>query len=75
MEPIDYDQLVQLLQEGRIDFLQFVMNGAHAREYILWCKDAFIEPSNDSAELFCEMTEIDMMEHQFIDDEFYGIWN
>ena len=74
MAAISYDERVQLLQDGRIDFLQFVMNGDSNRDYIEWCKKTGVEPSSDSAELFCEMTEIDMEEHQFINDEDYGIW-
>lgn len=72
--PIPHDELVELLQSGKIDFLQFVMNGEYAREYLEWCIERNIDPSNDTAELFLEMTEIDMMEHQFMEDEYYGVW-
>lgn len=74
MASIPYDERVQLLQDGRIDFLQFVMNGDHNIDYIEWCKSRNIEPSSDSAERFCELTEIDMEEHQFMNNEDYGIW-
>ena len=72
--PIPHDELVELLQSGKIDFLQFVMNGEYAREYLEWSIERNIDPSNDTAELFLEMTEIDMMEHQFMEDEYYGVW-
>lgn len=74
MAAISYEERVELLQEGRIDFLQFVMNGDHNVDYIDWCRSTDVQPSPESAELFCEMTEIDMEEHQFMDDEYYGIW-
>lgn len=72
--PIPYEELVDLLQNGMIGFLQFVMNGEHAREFLEWCIERNIDPTNDTAELFLEMTEIDMMEHQFMEDEYYGVW-
>lgn len=74
MAALSYEERVELLQDGRIDFLQFVMNGDHNSDYIDWCKSTNVQPSAESAELFCEMTEIDMEEHQFMDDEYYGIW-
>ena len=75
MANIAYKERVHLLQEGRIDFLQFVMNGDHSERYVNWCQSTGIEPSNDSAEFFSEMVEIDMVEHQDIDNMSVGIWN
>lgn len=74
-EPIPYEERVAMLQMGTIDYLQYVMNGEHARDYLEWCRDHNCQPDASSAELFTEMVEIDMIEHQFIDDEYYGIWN
>lgn len=74
-EPIPYEERVAMLQMGTIDYLQYVMNGEYARDYLVWCKEHDCQPDATSAELFTEMIEIDMIEHQFIDDEYYGIWN
>lgn len=75
MTKISHNELVELLQDGRIDFLQYVANGEHGIEYINWCKEHNIDPSNDTAELFCQQVEIDMFEHKYIDDENDGIWH
>jgi len=71
---IAHSELLKLLQDGRIDFLQFVANSKHGRQYIEWCKAHNESPNNDTAELFCEQMEIDILEHQYIDDENDGIW-
>ena len=75
MSKIQYDELVQLLQDGRIGHLEFVMNTDSAEYYLAWCETHGTEPSDDSAEFFNDLTEIDMMERQLIDDEEYGVWN
>ena len=69
-----HEELVELLQEGRIGHLQFVMNGENAKNYLDWCRSHGTDPSDDSAEFFIEQTEIDAMERQLIDDEEYGLW-
>lgn len=69
-----HEELVELLQEGRIGHLQFVMNGENARDYLDWCRSHGTDPSDDSAEFYIEQTEIDAMERQLIDDEEYGLW-
>ena len=73
--PLSYDERVQLLQEGKIGHLRFVMEGDSAEEFIAWCDSHGTEPSDDAAEFWLEQTEIDAMEMQLIDDEDYGIWN
>ena len=73
--PLSYDERVQLLQEGKIGYLRFVMEGDSAEEFIAWCDSHGTEPSDDAAEFYLEQTEIDAMEMQLIDDEDYGIWN
>ncbi len=66
---------MQLRQEGRIGDLVFVIKTDSAEDYIAWCETHGTEPSDDSAEFFNDLTEIDMMERQLIDDEEYGVWN
>ena len=73
--PLNYDERVQLLQEGKIGHLRFVMEGDSAEEFVAWCDSHGTEPSDDAAEFWLEQTEIDAMEMQLIDDEDYGVWN
>ena len=73
--PLSYDERVQLLQEGKIGHLRFVLEGDSAKDFIAWCDSHGVEPSDDAAEFYLEQTEIDAMEMQLIDDEDYGIWN
>lgn len=75
MSKMKHEELVELLQEGRIGHLQFVMNGENANDYLQWCREHGTDPSDDSAEFYIEQTEIDAMDKQVIDDEDYGIWN
>lgn len=69
-----HEELVELLQEGRIGHLQFVMDGENAADYLEWCRSHGVDPSEDSAEFYIEQTEVSAMEAQLINDENYGIW-
>ena len=69
-----HEELIQLLQKGRIGHLQFVMQGDSADDYLRWCCEHGTDPSDDSAEFYLEQTDIEMMDRQTIDDESYGIW-
>lgn len=75
MSKISYDELVQLRQGNTIGHLEFLMNTDNAADYLEWCEAHNIDPSDESAEFYSEMTEIDVMELQAINDEDYGIWN
>ena len=75
MAKLEYDELVQLLQDGNIGFLRFMLESDNAESYLEWCELHGIEPSEESDEFYYDETEIDMMERQLIDDEDYGIWN
>lgn len=68
MAKLSYDERVQLLQDGKIDHLQFVMNSTDADDFLAWCKDRGIEPLPDTAELYLEMTELTAEEQQSIND-------
>ncbi len=57
MAKMSYDERVMLLQDGRIDHLQFVMNGDEGDEFLQWCRMHHVEPLPETAELFIEMTE------------------
>lgn len=75
MAKLECDELVQLLQDGTIGFLRFMLESDNAESYLEWCELHGTEPSEESAEFYYDETEIDMMERQLIDDEDYGIWN
>ena len=59
-----FDELVQLKQEGRIGWLEFVRQGDSSEEYSRWCEEHNVAESEDNAELFMEMTEQRLWEQQ-----------
>ena len=75
MDKIEYDELVQLLQEKKIGHLRFVLEGDNKEDFLRWCEEHRVEPSDDAAEFYIEQTEISAMDLQVIDDENYGVWN
>ena len=70
-----YEELVELLQEGKIGYLRFVLEGENEQDYLEWCRTHGTDPSDESAEFYIEQTEAEMMDRQVMDDEDYGIWN
>ena len=72
---MSHEELVELLQEGKIGYLRFVLEGENEQDYLEWCRSHGTDPSDESAEFYVEQTDILQMERQLIDDEDYGIWN
>ena len=70
-----YEELVELLQDGKIGHLHFVLQGENAQEFLDWCRSHGTDPTDESAEFYIEQTEIDVMERQGLNDEDYGVWN
>ena len=70
-----HEELVELLQEGKIGFLRFVMEGENAQDYLDWCRAHGTDPSDESAEFYVEQTDTEGMDRQLTDDEDYGISN
>lgn len=70
-----HEELVELLEDGKIGFLRFVMDGDDADDFLDWCKEHGTDPSDESAEFYVEQTDIDRMDRQLMNDEDYGIWN
>lgn len=70
-----HEELVELLQEGKIGFLRFVMEGENAQDYLDWCRAHGTDPSDESADFYVEQTDTKGMDRQLTDDEDYGIWN
>ena len=59
---ISYNELVQMKQDGKIGWLDFLLNGDDAEEYKQWCQDHNEEPTEENAELFVEMTDAKALE-------------
>ena len=57
-----YDELVQMKQDGKIGWLDFLLKGDDAEEYKQWCQDHNEEPTEENAELFVEMTDAKALE-------------
>ena len=72
---MEYDELVELLQEGKIGYLRFVLEGENAQDFLDWCRTHGTDPSDESAEFYVEQTDINLMDRQVINDEDYGVWN
>ena len=59
---ISYDELVQMKQDGKIGWLDFLLKGDDAEEYKQWCQDHNEEPTEENAELFVERTDAKALE-------------
>lgn len=70
-----YEELVELLQDGKIGHLRFVLESENAQDFLDWCRSHGTDPTDESAEFYIEQTEIDVMERQALNDEDYGVWN
>ena len=57
-----YDELVQMKQDGKIGWLDFLLKGDDAEEYKQWCQDHDEEPTEENAELFVERTDAKALE-------------
>lgn len=72
---MEYEELVELLQEGKIGYLRFVLEGENTQDFLDWCRTHGTDPSDESAEFYVEQTDINLMDRQVMDDESYGVWN
>lgn len=72
---MEYEELVELLQEGKIGYLRFVLEGENAQDFLDWCRTHGTDPSDESAEFYVEQTDINLMDRQVMDDESYDVWN
>lgn len=69
----DYDELVQLRQDGKISDLLFVMDSEFNTTYLEWCQENNTEPSDESAQDFLNEIEADMFHNQTYPVEDYGL--
>lgn len=56
---MNHEELVELLQEGKIGYLRFVTEGENAQDYLDWCRSHGTDPSDESAEFYIEQTDIE----------------
>lgn len=70
-----YEELVELLQDGKIGHLHFVLQGENAPDFLDWCSSHGTDPTDESAEFYIKQTDIDVMDRQALNDEDYGVWN
>ena len=59
---MNHEELVELLQEGKIGYLRFVTEGENAQDYLDWCRSHGTDPSDESAEFYIEQTDIEQLE-------------
>ena len=52
-----YEELVQLKQDGKIGWLEFLQLGDDAEDFKNWCDEHGEQQSEENAELFIEMQE------------------
>lgn len=71
MAKLSHDERVSLLEQGRIDMLQFVMNGEEADDFLEFCRSHEIQPSPESAEFYVDMIEKSAMDLQLIQEDDY----
>ena len=65
---MEYEELVELLQEGKIGYLRFVLEGENAQDFLDWCRTHGTDPSDESAEFYVEQTDINLIDRQVIND-------
>ena len=59
---MNYNELVQMKQDGKIGWLDFLLKGDDADDYKQWCQDHAEGPTEANAELYVEMTDAKAME-------------
>ena len=64
MKKYSYEELVQLKQEVKINWVDFVKAGDSREEYELWCREHGVEENEDNAQLYLEMTENGIYDNQ-----------
>ena len=72
METKTFEELEQLRQNGKIGWVEFVQQSEYAEKYAEWLHDRDEEPSEDNAEFFLDMTDMNFIESQAI-YQAYGI--
>lgn len=64
MERKSFDELVQLKQDGKIGWVEFLQRSEYAEDYNRWLTERGATADEDNAELFYDMTDAAFMEGQ-----------
>lgn len=64
MERKSFEELVQLKQEGKIGWVEFLQRSEYADDYNQWLTDRGATADEDNAELFYDMTDAAFMDGQ-----------
>ena len=59
-----FEELEQLKQEGRIGWVEFLLQSEYGESYKLWLNDRGAEADEDNAELFLEQTDASFFDNQ-----------
>ena len=63
MERKSFEELELLEQEGRIGWVEFLLQSEYGESYKLWLNDRGAEADEDNAELFLEQTDASFFEN------------
>lgn len=64
MELKSFEELERLKQEGRIGWVEFLLQSEYGISYKQWLEDRGAEPDEDNAELFLEQSDASFFEIQ-----------
>ena len=64
MEIKSFEELEQLKQEGRIGWVEFLLQSENGESYKLWLNDRGAEADEDNAEFFLEQTDASFFDNQ-----------
>ena len=64
MEIKSFEELEQLKQEGRIGWVEFLLQSEYGESYKIWLNDRGAEADEDNAELFLEQTDASFFDNQ-----------
>ena len=59
-----FEELEQLKQEGRIGWVEYLLQSEYSESYQQWLADRGAEPDEDNAELFVEQTDATFLESE-----------
>lgn len=66
-----HDELVELKQDGKIGWREFLLWGEYGDEYKDWLNSRGEEPTEDNAEFFYEMSEASFWDSQEKESKYY----
>ena len=64
METKSFEELELLKQEGRIGWVEFLLQSEYGENYKLWLNDRSAKADEDNAELFLEQTDASFFNNQ-----------